>query len=39
MIYLGHHAAVKEELTPLENLRLAASLDGLALSSAPRLPP
>lgn len=31
MIYLGHHAAVKEDLTPLENLRLAAALDGLAL--------
>lgn len=31
LIYLGHHAAVKEELTPLENLRLAASLDGLRL--------
>jgi heme exporter protein A len=32
LIYLGHHAAVKEELTPLENLRLSASLDGLVLS-------
>jgi heme exporter protein A len=32
LIYLGHHAAVKEELTPLENLRLAASLDGIALN-------
>lgn len=32
MIYLGHHAAVKEELTPLENLRLAASLDDLDLA-------
>jgi heme exporter protein A len=32
LIYLGHHAAVKEELTPLENLRLSASIDGLALS-------
>ncbi len=31
LIYLGHHAAVKEELTPLENLRLAAALDGIAL--------
>ena len=28
MLYLGHHGAVKEELTPLENLRLAAALDG-----------
>jgi heme exporter protein A len=32
LIYLGHHAAVKEELTPMENLRLSASLDGLKLS-------
>ncbi|MBK8760664.1 MAG: cytochrome c biogenesis heme-transporting ATPase CcmA [Sulfuritalea sp.] len=31
MIYLGHHAAVKEDLTPLENLRLSAALDGVAL--------
>ncbi|HLA36516.1 MAG TPA: ATP-binding cassette domain-containing protein, partial [Rhodocyclaceae bacterium] len=31
-IYIGHHAAVKEELTPLENLRLAAALDGASLS-------
>jgi heme exporter protein A len=31
LIYLGHHAAVKEDLTPLENLRLAAPLDGIAL--------
>ncbi len=31
LIYLGHHAAVKDELTPLENLRLAAALDGVAL--------
>jgi heme exporter protein A len=32
LIYLGHHAAVKEELTPLENLRLAATLDGVSLT-------
>ncbi len=31
LIYLGHHAAVKEDLTPLENLRLAAALDGMPL--------
>ena len=31
LIYLGHHAAVKEDLTPLENLRLSAALDGIAL--------
>lgn len=28
MIYLGHHVAVKEDLTAWENLRLAAALDG-----------
>jgi heme exporter protein A len=28
LLYLGHHAAVKEELTPLENLSLSAALDG-----------
>lgn len=32
MLYLGHHGAVKEELTPLENLRFAAALDGRKLS-------
>jgi heme exporter protein A len=32
MLYLGHHGAVKEELTPLENLRLAAALDGRELA-------
>ena len=31
LIYLGHHAAVKEDLTPLENLRLSAALDGIDL--------
>ena len=31
MLYLGHHGAVKEELTPLENLKLAAALDGRML--------
>ena len=31
LIYLGHHAAVKEDLTPFENLRLAAALDGIEL--------
>jgi heme exporter protein A len=31
MLYLGHHGAVKEELTPLENLQLAAALDGRTL--------
>jgi heme exporter protein A len=32
LLYLGHYGAVKEELTPLENLQLAAALDGDALS-------
>jgi heme exporter protein A len=31
MLYLGHHGAVKEELTPFENLKLAAALDGRTL--------
>ncbi len=34
MLFLGHHGAVKEELTPLENLTLAAQLDGTSLSEA-----
>ena len=29
MIYVGHPAAVKDDLTPLENLRLALALDGM----------
>ncbi|MDP2752367.1 MAG: cytochrome c biogenesis heme-transporting ATPase CcmA [Rhodocyclaceae bacterium] len=33
MLYLGHYGAVKEELTPLENLQLSAALDGIALSA------
>lgn len=28
LIYLGHHAAIKDDLTPIENLQLAAALDG-----------
>ncbi len=31
MLFLGHHGAVKEELTPFENLTLAAQLDGAPL--------
>lgn len=31
MLFLGHHAAVKDELTALENLELAAALDGCEL--------
>lgn len=32
LIYLGHHAAVKDDLTPLENLRFSAALDGIRLN-------
>jgi heme exporter protein A len=32
LLYLGHHAAVKEELTAIENLQLASELDGQELS-------
>lgn len=32
MIFLGHHGALKEELTPLENLLIAAHLDGVPLA-------
>ena len=28
LLYLGHHAAVKEDLTALENLELSAAVDG-----------
>jgi heme exporter protein A len=31
MVYLGHHAAVKEDLTALENLQISAALDGADL--------
>lgn len=31
MAYIGHANGIKEELTPLENLRLAAALNGRAL--------
>ena len=31
LMYLGHHAAIKEELSPLENLLLAAALDDTVL--------
>jgi heme exporter protein A len=31
MLFLGHQGAVKEELTALENLQLAAELDGATL--------
>lgn len=37
LLFLGHQGAVKEELTPLENLTLAAQLDGAALDEAQAL--
>ena len=37
LLYLGHHAAVKDELTPLENLRLGNELDGLPLNESDAL--
>jgi heme exporter protein A len=37
LLYLGHHAAVKEELTASENLQLASELDGVELSRADAL--
>ena len=33
LLYLGHQAAVKDDLTPLENLRFAAALDDAPLES------
>ena len=32
LLFLGHHGALKEELTALENLQFAAALDGAALA-------
>lgn len=29
LLYMGHHGAVKEDLTPFENLKLGLALDGL----------
>ena len=37
LLYLGHHGAVKEELTPFENLTLAAQLDGSTLDETAAL--
>lgn len=37
LLYLGHHGTVKEELTLLENLLLAARLDGTALEESTAL--
>ena len=36
-MFLGHHGALKEELTPLENLKFAAELDGAVLPDAEAL--
>jgi heme exporter protein A len=37
LLFLGHHGAVKEELTPLENLTLSAQLDGAQLDEVTAL--
>lgn len=37
LLFLGHHGAVKEDLTPFENLTLAAQLDGTTLDEATAL--
>ena len=34
VLYLGHHNALKEELTALENLRITAALAGVAMEDA-----
>ena len=37
LVFLGHPVALKDELTPLENLRIAAAIDGLPVSEAQAL--
>lgn len=37
LLYLGHHAAVKDELDALENLRFSAAIDGLAFDQGKAL--
>jgi heme exporter protein A len=37
LLFLGHHGALKEELTALENLEFAAALDGAELSESEAL--
>ena len=37
VLYLGHRSGLKEDLSALENLRLAAALDGQQLDEAPVL--
>ncbi|WP_297472630.1 cytochrome c biogenesis heme-transporting ATPase CcmA [Ferrovum sp.] len=34
LLYLGHHAALKEELTPLENLRFSLGLEAMPADEA-----
>jgi heme exporter protein A len=34
LLYMGHHGAVKEDLTPFENLKLGLALDGLPADEA-----
>lgn len=37
LLYLGHHNAIKDELSALENLRISAGLSGIALDEAQAL--
>jgi len=37
MLFLGHHGAVKEDLSALENLQFAAAIDGIKLADATAL--
>ena len=37
MLFLGHQGAVKEDLSALENLQLAAAIDGVKLADGPAL--
>jgi heme exporter protein A len=37
LLFLGHHGAVKEELTPFENLTIAAQLDDTVLDESAAL--
>jgi heme exporter protein A len=34
MLFLGHHSALKEDLTALENLQLCSAMDGLTLTDS-----
>jgi len=37
LIFLGHHVALKDELTPLENLHFLAAVDGLSVGEGEAL--